>query len=115
MPLPSIRRYTPGNCTEAMENWRGTFFAKWLRDVKPYWCLHAALVGGQILLRAGYVWTDDGEEGYVRETSGNEISWILKDNANEIWVNVFREDLGKELVLSHRGVDFVKVQLKRSA
>lgn len=83
---------------EALENFRGTFFSQPLPN-KDGWCLHAAVMGHCVVVRAGYlIGLSDAEP--VPQTFPDEIAWIFSSNKNEVWAHVFKEDIAKPIDLA---------------
>ncbi len=114
--LPGVR-YWGAVAGEVMENWADTFFGERLA-YRPHWCLHAALVGHRVLLRAGFLGGNDWD-GYIEEDLekawGDEVLWVLKDSANEVWAHVWHEQLGTGIILKHGDTELAAVKFRRTA
>ena len=46
----------------------------------------------------------------VPETFSDEISWIFRPNKNEVWVDVFKEDIDKTIELSSEAQAIARIQ-----
>jgi len=43
------------------------------------------------------------DEDPAREEFRDEVSWILEDNSNEVWMWLFKDDLHSTVEIRHRG------------
>jgi len=96
---------------EAMENYTGVIFSQGLPN-KPSWCLHAAKMGNGIIIRAGYLAGLTDEEP-VSEQFPDEIEWIFKENCNETWLQVFKDEIRETVEVKHRGTLLCRVRFTR--
>lgn len=87
---------------DAFENYRATFYAETLPNRRS-WCLHAAAVGHAVVLHAGHLRGLTGEDPLPDEKFPDEIAWIFRENLNEAWAFVFRDEIRDVLELNHRG------------
>lgn len=81
-----------------MENDAETIFSEQL-NFKSNWCLHAAIVGHRILIRAGHLWDGCCDERDEKHLEDGDVQWILQDNSNEVWAHIFRDQLDSTLRL----------------
>ncbi len=83
---------------EAMENDAEVIISEWL-EFNSKWCLHAALIGHRILIRAGYLWDGCCDERDGEHVGDGDVQWILQDNSNEVWAHIFRDQIDSTLRL----------------
>jgi hypothetical protein len=111
-----IHGYYAGVCgsaaasAEAFENYDGTFFAETLPN-RPTWCLHAAKMGNVVILHAGFLTgLSDDDEGLIPEKFPDEVRWIFRENQNETWLHVFKDDIRRTIELTHFGNTLCRVR-----